>query len=283
MDNDANSKSKLIAELDQCRQRVAELEVAEAKTAQAFQEHLEEITQYNTKLIVLNAHLLTIIEQQRNQLRALGTKLVETEEAERRHLARELHDQVGQSLTAMGLNLDIIRALLPTDTPDEVMSHLDDTRTLVTRTTKRVRQVMVDLRPEILDDYGLLAALHWSAERFSKRTDIAVVVEGEEADHRLPAHVENVLYRVAQEALTNIAKYAQATQVSISLKLDSKTVHLTVTDNGIGFTLKNRPASDQEQQWGLTIMAERVEGINGRLRLETQPGKGTSIKVEVPR
>jgi len=258
MDDDVKSKTKLIEELAQCRRRVA-------------------------KLVALNAQLLTIIGQQRSQLRALGTKLVETEEAERRHLARELHDQVGQSLTAMGLNLDIIRTLLPVDTPDDVMSHLDDTRTLVTRTTKRVRQVMVDLRPEILDDYGLLAALHWSAERFSKRTDIAVLVEGEEADHRLPAHIENVLYRVAQEALTNAAKHAQATEVSISLKLDSKTVHLTVTDNGIGFTPENRPVLDQEQQWGLTIMAERVEGINGRLRLETQPGQGTSIKVEVPR
>ncbi|MDX1522671.1 MAG: sensor histidine kinase, partial [Anaerolineae bacterium] len=211
------------------------------------------------------------------------TRLAETEEAERRRLARELHDQVGQSLTAMGINLDIIRSLLPADIARELIGRLDDMRQLVTRTTQRVRQVMVDLRPEMLDDYGILAALHWSAERFTKRTDIAVVVEGQEANKRLPMQVENALYRVAQEALTNVAKHARAARVTINLQVDSDRVTLVMTDDGIGFNPGHLTDLKQGQHWGLDLMAERVEGINGSFRLESAPGQGTQIIVEVPR
>jgi signal transduction histidine kinase len=232
---------------------------------------------------IANAQLFDAVEQQSQQLRALGMRLVEAEEAERRRLARELHDQVGQSLTAMGINLDIIRTLLPEEIPEELVSHLEDMRRLVTRTTKRVRQVMVDLRPEMLDDYGILAALHWSAERFSRRTGISVTVEGEEAASRLPLQVENVLYRVAQEALTNVAKHAQATRVTMNLKVDSDMVYLVVTDDGVGFTPGHLTDLDEGQHWGLELMAERVEGVSGRFYVESDPGQGTRIKVEVPR
>jgi two-component system sensor histidine kinase UhpB len=263
MNDEVKTKAQLIDELIQLRQRVAELEAMETQRNLAEKppgESAEELKQPNVEI-----------------------GLVEAEEAERRRLARELHDQVGQSLTAMGLNLDIIRALLPADIPEEIMARLDDTRALVTRTTKRVRQVMVELRPETLDDYGLLAALHWSAERFTQRTGIVVAVEGEEAESRLPPQVENVLYRVAQEALTNIAKHAQATQVNVSLKVDSETIYLIVADNGVGFTPGRPAALDAGPHWGLTLMAERVEGVNGRFRVESGPRQGTRIMVEVPR
>jgi signal transduction histidine kinase len=232
---------------------------------------------------IANARLFEALEQQSRQLRSLGMRLVEAEEAERRRLARDLHDQVGQSLTAMGINLDIIRTLLPADISEEFVSRLDDMRGLVTRTTKRVRQVMVDLRPEMLDDYGILAALHWSAERFSQRTGIAVQVEGEEAASRLPLQIENVLYRVAQEALTNVAKHAQATLVTVKLKVDSEMVCLVVADDGVGFTPGQLSGPDEGQHWGLELMAERVEGLSGRFCLASAPGQGTQIKVEVPR
>lgn len=230
-----------------------------------------------------NVQLFAALEQKNRQLQVLGRRLAEAEEAERRRLACELHDQVGQSLTAMGLNLDIIRTLLPADLPEEVTARLDDLRSLVTHTSQRVRQVMVELRPEALDDYGLLAALRCSADRFAKRTGIAVKVEGEEAEGRLPVQVENVLYRVAQEALTNVAKHAQASQVSINLRIDSQRVYLSVTDNGLGFAPGGWVARDQGQHWGLALMAERIEGVGGRFHLESHPGQGTRIMTEVPR
>jgi signal transduction histidine kinase len=238
---------------------------------------------YEMGMGIANARLFAAVEQQSHQLRTLGMRLVEAEEAERRRMARELHDQVGQSLTAMGINLDIMRTLLPTDIPEELIPRLDDMRRLVTRTTKRVRQVMVDLRPEMLDDYGILAALHWSAERFTQRTGISAKVEGEEAASRLPMQVENVLYRVAQEALTNVAKHAQATRVTVNLKVDSEMVTLVVTDDGVGFTSGHLTGLDEGQHWGLELMAERVEGVSGRFYLESAPGQGTRIIVEVPR
>jgi signal transduction histidine kinase len=231
---------------------------------------------------IANSRLSDAVEKQSQQLRSLGARLVEAEEAERRRLARALHDQVGQSLTAMGINLDIIRTLLPEDIPEEIISRLDDTRGLVTRTTKRVRQVMLDLRPEMLDDYGILAALHWSAERFTQRTGISVTVEGDEPASRLPMEVENVLYRVTQETLTNVAKHAQATQVMIYFKIDSEIVTLTVIDDGVGFAPEHRASLDQGHHWGLDLMLERVERVGGRFRIESAPGQGTQIIVEVP-
>ncbi len=250
---------------------------------QAQEVHLLTVIGYEMGMGIANAWLFKTVEQQNQQLRSLGMRLVEAEEAERRRLARALHDQVGQSLTAMGINLDIIRTLLPEDIPQELVSRLDDMRGLVTRTTKQVRQVMVDLRPEMLDDYGILAALHWSAERFARRTGISIKVEGKEAASRLPMHVENVLYRVAQEALTNVAKHAQATRVTMNLRVDSDMVYLVVTDDGVGFTPGHLTDPDEGQHWGLDLMAERVEGMGGRFYLESAPGQGTRIKVEVPR
>jgi len=276
MDDDAVTKTQWVGELSQLRQRVARLETMEVERKHAA-------IKYAMGVGITNARLFAAVKQQSHQLRAMGMRLVEVEEAERRRLARELHDQVGQNLTAMGINLDIIRALLPNGIPEEIVSRLDDTRSLVTKTTQQVRLVMVDLRPEALDDYGIWAALHWSAEQFTKRTGITVMVEGEEADSRLPMQIENVLYRVVQEALTNVAKHSQATQVTVSLKVASEMVYLTIVDNGIGFIPKHKAASDEERRWGLTIMAERVEGVNGRFRLESRPKQGTRIIVEVTR
>ncbi len=245
--------------------------------------HLLTRIEYELGTDIANTHLFDAFEEQKQQYRPLGMRLVEAEEAERRRLARMLHDQVGQSLTAMGINVDIIQTLLPEDISEEIISRLDDMRGLVTRTTKRVRQVMVDLRPEMLDDYGILAALHWSAEQFTRRTGISVNVEGEEAAGRLPAQVENVLYRVAQEALTNVVKHAQATQVRVCFKVDSEMVTLVVSDNGIGFSPERRFSRDQGHHWGLDLMAERIEGVNGRFQIESTPGQGTRIIVEVLR
>lgn len=238
---------------------------------------------YELGVGIAKARLFEAMERQSNQLRVLGQQVVEAEEAERRRLARELHDQVGQSLTAIGINLDILSKLLPEDIPQQIISRLDDMRTLVTRTNKRVREVMVNLRPEMLDDYGILAALRWSAERFTNRTGIPVQVDGEEAESRLSIQVENVLYRVAQEALTNVAKHAQATHVTLSLTFDVGHVQMILTDNGIGFSpVEPLPANDSPR-WGTAIMAERVEGVNGRFDLRSAPGQGTQIIVEVPR
>ncbi|HRV95603.1 MAG TPA: GAF domain-containing sensor histidine kinase [Anaerolineae bacterium] len=255
-------------------------------TVQGWQDQDEQLLTaigYELGVGIAKARLFEAMERQSNQLRVLGQRVVEAEEAERRRLARELHDQVGQSLTAIGINLDILSKLLPEDIPQQIISRLDDMRTLVTQTNKRVREVMVNLRPEMLDDYGILAALRWSAERFTNRTGIPVQVNGKEAESRLSIQVENVLYRVAQEALTNVAKHAQATQVTINLTFDAHHVQMIVADNGVGINPTEQTLSNDVRRWGTAIMAERVEGVNGHFSLQSAPSQGVKIIVEVPR
>jgi two-component system sensor histidine kinase UhpB len=229
------------------------------------------------------------LQQYTERLRALAAQLAEVAEAERQRLARELHDQVGQNLTALGINLNIIRTQMSEEAAAPVRSRLDDSLSLVEQTAARIRDVMADLRPPVLDDYGLVAALHWYGEQFARRTDIAVVVEGVEPVPRLAARVENALFRIAQEALTNVAKHAQATHVTVTVEVDSGTLRLVVADDGIGFDpsalLRAGPAHlaqpDGSRGWGLLTMTERAEAVGGRCCFESDPGQGAQVIVEV--
>jgi PAS domain S-box-containing protein len=223
------------------------------------------------------------LHQYAERLRALATQMAEVEEAERQRLARELHDQVGQSLTALGINLNIVQTQIPKEATDLLRSRLDDSLALVEQTTERIRDVMADLRPPVLDDYGLMAALRWYGEQFTSRTGIAVDVHGEELDPRLPADVETVLFRITQEAVTNVAKHAQATQVIMAVEVDDETVRLVIADNGVGFDPTRLSEPSERRGWGLLNMTERAEASGGRCHIESAPAQGTKITVEVPR
>ena len=217
------------------------------------------------------------------RLRALAVQLAEVAEAERKRLAQELHDQIGQNLTALGINLNIIRSQIPKEMTGSVHFHLDDSVTLIEQTTERIRDVMANLRPPVLDDYGFVAALRWFGEQFARRTDIAVSVDGEEPSPRLAARVENALFRIAQEALTNVAKHAQASRVTACVDLDSETLRVAITDNGIGFDSTQPLEYGEGKGWGLLSMTERAEAVGGRLVVESAPGQGTRVIVEVDR
>jgi signal transduction histidine kinase len=223
------------------------------------------------------------LQQYAERLRALSARLAEVAEAERQRLARELHDQVGQNLTALGINLNIVRSQLPEEAAASVRSRLADSLSLVEQTTERIRDLMADLRPPVLDDYGLVAAMHWYGEQFTERTGIAVAVQGEEPAPRLAARVENALFRIAQEALTNAAKHARATQVAVSMEVERGTLRLVVADDGIGFDLERLAEPDGSRGWGLLSMTERAEAVGGHCRIETGPGQGTQVIVEVSR
>jgi two-component system sensor histidine kinase UhpB len=142
---------------------------------------------------------------------------------------------------------------------------------------------MVELRPPVLDDYGLTAALHWYGKQFSERTGIIPVIELEELVPRLPLPFETGLFRIAQEALTNVSKYAKAKHVVLSLDEVNGEVQLTIADDGIGFDAQNHQGPGAKPEWGLINMRERAQAIGGDLFVETAPGKGTKIIVEVRR
>ncbi|MBN1284997.1 MAG: PAS domain S-box protein [Anaerolineae bacterium] len=234
-------------------------------------------------LAIRNARLFEEVRRQREQLRTLTVQLSEAEESERRRLAAALHDLVGQSLTVLGINLKIIETQVTGTTPKEVHAYLGDSMGLVKQITENVREVMVDLRPPVLDDYGLMVALHWYGDRIATRAGITVDVAGEEPVPPLPGPINDVLFRIAQEALTNVTKHAQATQVKIALISDDATIRLGIEDNGVGFDLRHRTEIDERPHWGVITMIERAETIGGRCRIESQPGQGTRVTVEVAR
>jgi signal transduction histidine kinase len=230
-----------------------------------------------------NARLLRKLREQSKQLRAFAARLADVEEASRQQLARELHDQVGQNLTALGIDLSVVRAHMPKDTPEAVRARLDDALGLVELTSEGIRDVMGNLRPPLLDDFGLPAALHWLAEQFRLRAGVGVTVRCEELEPRLQPRVENALYRIAQEALTNVSKHARATQVTVSLATIDSTVRLVIADDGVGFEPSHSAGLLGRQAWGLVTMTERAEGVGGHCRVESRPGQGARIVVEVAR
>jgi signal transduction histidine kinase len=201
-------------------------------------------------------------------------RAVEGQELERRRLARELHDETGQALTSILLGL---RALEESE-GDDVGAAVGDLRELVVQTLQDVRRLAVELRPTALDDFGLGAALERLASTFSDQTGTTVELESRLGDDRLPSDVETVLYRIVQEALTNVVKHAQAEHVSIVLQRKAGTVTAVIEDDGRGFA----GGHQKDGGLGLVGMKERVELVNGRLEIESAEGAGTSLVVEVP-
>jgi PAS domain S-box-containing protein len=215
------------------------------------------------------------------RLAELSHRVVAVQEEERRRLAGELHDRTSPNLAAVSLNLGMIAADLPPRVRDGFESRLADTRALLTDTMVGIRDVCADLRPATLDYAGLPRALREYAEQMSRRTGIAVKVSGEIPAVRLNADSESMLFRIAQEALTNCAKHARASAVDVELNFGNPHTVLTISDNGTGFDPKAIGRSGHRPGLGMLTMRERVEFAGGRFSLVSAPGKGTRIRVEI--
>jgi len=216
-----------------------------------------------------------------SRLRELSHRLRTMEETERRAISRELHDRIGQDLSTLALILGSLGAKLSQESLRAVHKQLQDMQGLLKSMVANVRDVMAELRPPVLDDYGLLAALRQLVTEFAKRTGIAADLSGVELQPRLPPIVETAMFRISQEALNNIAKHAQAKNVEISIHEASGRVMLEIADNGIGFDANETPPD--KQHWGLSTMRERAEAVGIVFSLESAPGAGTRIVVEAER
>jgi two-component system sensor histidine kinase UhpB len=223
-----------------------------------------------------NAQLYTALQTERERLRALSARLTQVQEAERARIARELHDEAGQALTSVRLQLDLVGAILPPDAPSAARQHLQEAQDLISRTLEEIRRISIDLRPSLLDDLGLLPALRWQCEHFGRRTNLNARFESHGDVRRLDADVETAIYRAVQEALTNIARHAQATEATISLQYLYNCLRLTVRDNGRGFS------ADQELGLGLIGMRERLSAVGGSLRIDSRVRIGTTLYIESP-
>jgi PAS domain S-box-containing protein len=224
-------------------------------------------------------HSESALRQAAQDLHALTRKLVQAEEGERRRIARELHDSVGQALSALNINLDIIHkgahAL-----PEALQRRLEDSGALVDRTLQSIEAVMAELRPPLLDEYGLGAALGWHAEEFIERTGIHVILADNTPDggRSLRTDAAVALFRIAQEAMNNILKHARAKTVSIEMSVAGGAFALDVRDDGIGFD----PANTPRDRWGMTTMRERAEAAGGELTVESAAGRGTRVMARIP-
>lgn len=210
------------------------------------------------------------------QLQILSRRLVEAHERERRHIARELQDEVGQVLTGLKLSL----AAAAAGAPPVIAVPLAEAQHALTELMGRVRGLSLDLRPALLDDLGLLPALDWLFERYILRTGVQVELRHQGLDQRFPSEVETVAYRIIQEALNNVARHAGVVKVVVRLLADQQCLMLRIDDRGPGFELE--AARLAHPSGGLSGMAERVRLIGGLLTIETAPGAGTQIIAELP-
>ncbi|NJN65854.1 MAG: PAS domain S-box protein [Chloroflexaceae bacterium] len=221
--------------------------------------------------------LLQEVRVAHERLQSLSRRLVEVQEAERRHIARELHDEIGQSLTGLHLLLEMTSRL---PTPETVGKNVQEARTLVNELIAQVREMSLNLRPAMLDDLGLLPTLRWFFQRYTTQTDIRVHFRHTGMEQRFASEVETVVYRLVQEALTNVARYAGVDEVTVRLWSDQDTIGLQVEDEGKGFDPEM--AFAQATSSGLAGMRERVMLLGGDLVIESSPGSGTCVAAELP-
>jgi signal transduction histidine kinase len=205
--------------------------------------------------------------------------MIELEEELRRKLATELHDEIGRDLSVIGINLSLLGTRLSRE-PEELRSRLTDSEELLKGVSRTVRTMMGMLRPPVLDDYGLPAALRWHGDLVAKRFDLAVSVQVEDEFPRMSAGHELTLFRITQEALANVARHADATEVTVSLCRGNGKIALAVSDNGKGFVPQRNTVAGSG--WGVTIMRERAELAGGSFHLESATETGTRISVTLP-
>ncbi len=244
--------------------------------------HTDHITLYTTVgqqagSAIQKARLFEQAQTARERLQALSWRLVEVQENERRTIARELHDEVGQILTGMRLSIDML-CRLPVE---KVACRLEQLRTLVEELMQRVREMSLQLRPPMLDDLGLLPTLRWYIDRYMSQTGIQVIFKHGGLDQRrFAANIETAVYRMVQEGLTNVARYAETPEVVVRVWATDTMLGVQIEDQGRGFDPVR--ALDKHASIGLSGMRERMLLLGGDLRIQSAPGQGSRLAVELP-
>lgn len=246
---------------------------------QAFSGQLPLLTAFANQaaIAILNARLFEQVRAGRERLQALSHRLVEVQEAERRHIALELHDEVSQILTGLKFTLETSERV----PAEEMRSSLDEAKALVNELLVRVHELSLDLRPAMLDDLGLLPTLLWHFKRYTAQTHVRVTFQHTGLDgRRFAPEVETTAYRIVQEGLTNVARHASVSEVTVRVWADQDLLGLQIEDQGVGFDPEAALAIGGSS--GLAGMHERSLLLGGQLTVESAPGAGTRLTAELP-
>ena len=211
-----------------------------------------------------------------------SAQIINAQEEERKRVARELHDETSQVLTSLLISLAVLEESI---TSPEARERIAETRQLAHQTLRAIRSLSIDLRPSALDDLGLLPALRWYIKEYQQKFSLEVDFHATGPKERLSSELETVLYRIVQEALTNVARHAHAHKVSVTLKESDKAIDATISDDGTGFDaegLQKKPDIGQERGWGLVGMYERAHLLDGTLTIDAKPGRGTTVCAHIP-
>jgi two-component system sensor histidine kinase UhpB len=253
---------------------------------------MREVVDRVRQITVENERLFKELIGGERRFRTLARSVWSVQEAERRRLARELHDGIGQTLTALKQQLDVVTQAGDA-IPEAAMARLRDAAALAAQALRDTRELSHLLRPQILDDLGLGPALSWLTRTFQERTGTRVELALDGLDRRLPAEHETLAFRLVQEALNNVAKHARAPAAAVRVELDGGDLLLLVEDSGSGFDPHAVPASQpgakggerparEARGAGLRGMRDRIELFGGQIEISSRPGRGTRIRARVP-
>lgn len=234
------------------------------------------------RLVMAVEAMLARLEERTSQLQAISERAINAQEEERVRIARSLHDDTAQSISMLIIRLDKLGSMIPPGRP-ELTRYLADAHQVATQLLENLRKVIWDLRPSILDDLGLLAAVRWYARANLESAGINVDFWGANELGRLPPHLETMLFRVTQEAVSNILRHANATRVSVRLWPEDGHICLEIKDDGRGFNVEAAAGSAvHRKQLGLLGIHERVSLVGGEMEVQSGEGTGTSLRLRVP-
>ena len=274
------ANASLKQQIANLRQRTGELAVSNRQLKQeTLKRKAAEDALKNSK-----QHHKLLLEQSRQmqeQLRDLSRQILHNQEEERKEISRELHDEIAQTLAGINIHLASLKIEAAVNTQG-LYKKITSTQRLVERSVKIVHRFALELRPTVLDDLGIIPALHSYMKDFTKRTGIHIQFTAFAGVEELNSTKRTVLFRVAQAALTNIAQHSQATQAKVHIKKLSGAVSLEINDNGKSFEVQRVLSTKKNKRLGLIGMRERVEMVGGSFSIESAPGKGTLIRAQIP-
>jgi PAS domain S-box-containing protein len=277
-----NIEAQCLLNRQECRAVV--VDITARKVAETAQHRLDVMTASNRKLeqeIIRRKTLEQALKLSEQQLRHLSREILLAQEEERKRISRELHDTVLQTLVSISVHLSTLTPRLA-DNPASLRRKIAQTQLLVEKSLAMVHRFAVELRPTVLDDLGLIPALHTFMKDFMKRTGVRAHLTAYAAVNQLPIGQSAVLYRVALEALNNVAIHAQASAVEVEIKKLPDWICLTITDDGKSFDVKRVLRTKGNGRLGLLGMRERLEMVGGKFSIKSTPGHGTTVTVRIP-